>query len=177
MENFVNKEKNMKVLAHDLEPAAFAELFPELGADITVIDQNKNINPCLGSFGCWVKTPSSCVLKDDFQRMGELYDKCDEMIVVSKCTYGCYSPFIKNVMDRSVTWILPLFVKRNNEMHHPRRYENRFKFTVHFYGGDISLAEKQTAEKLVKANAVNLDALKTSIHFHEGRSAMKGAII
>lgn len=167
----------MKVLAHDLEPAVFAELFPSLDADITIFDKTKNINPCVGCFGCWTKTPSTCVIKDDCRRMGALYNECEEMILITKCTYGCYSPFIKNVMDRSITWILPFFTKRNGEMHHPIRYENRFKFTAHFYGNDITETEKQTAAKLVKANAVNMDASQTELYFYDNAQALKGVAL
>lgn len=166
----------MKMLAHDLEPAVFATLFPAVDVDVMVIDQTKDIHSCMGCFGCWVKTPSSCVIKDDFQRMGALYDRCDEVILVSNCIYGCYSPFIKNIMDRSMTWVLPFFEKRNGEMHHPVRYANRFKLTVHFYDGDLTAAERATAERLVRANAVNIDARAMAINFHENLEALKGAL-
>lgn len=167
----------MKVLVHDLDPAVFAELFPAVDTNITVFDQTKNIHPCVGCFGCWVKTPSTCVINDDFRRMGALYDQCEEVVLITRCTYGCYSPFIKNVMDRSVNWILPFFVKRNHEMHHPVRYENRFKFTAHFYGGNITEAEKQTADKLVKANGINVDATQAVAYFYDNVRALKGVAL
>lgn len=164
----------MKVLAHDLDTSVFAQLFTAFGGDIVIFDQTHKISPCAGCFGCWLKTPSTCVIKDDFRRMGALYAQCEEVILISNCAYGCYSPFIKNVLDRSINWVLPFMVTRNHEMHHPIRYENRFRFTVCFYGADITEAEKQTANKLVKANAVNFDASETTLYFFDDIRALKG---
>ena len=48
-------------------------------------------------------------------------------------------------------------VIRNDEMHHRRRYLNRFFLKVIFYGEDISTAERTTAKGLVQANALNFD--------------------
>ena len=167
----------MKVLAHDLEPAVFAGLFPGIGADVTVFDQTCDIHACVGCFGCWTKTPSTCVIKDDFRRMGALYDQCEEMIIITNCTYGCYSPFIKNVMDRSINWLLPFIVKRNGEMHHPRRYENRFKLTTYFYGEDVTEAEKHTARRLLEANKVNMDASQATFGFYNNVQELKGVAL
>jgi len=59
-------------------------------------------------------------------------------------------------MDRSISYVHPYFEIRNNEMHHKKRYENHFELSVYFYGEDITEKEKATAEKLVKANSINL---------------------
>jgi hypothetical protein len=58
-------------------------------------------------------------------------------------------------MDRSIPYIHPFFHVRNNELHHRQRYENHFDMSVYFYGENITEKEKATAEKLVKANALN----------------------
>ena len=31
--------------------------------------------------------------------MGEKIARCDEVIIISKCKYGMYSPFIKNIFN------------------------------------------------------------------------------
>lgn len=167
----------MQFIIHDLEPGEFAKLFPEIPEDTVLLDKSKSIHPCLGCFGCWVKTPATCVIKDDFNRLGTLYSKCEQAVIISKCVYGCYSPFVKNVLDRSINYILPFFTKRNGEMHHPCRYDHQFSFNVHFYGDDIQPAEKATAEKLVRANAVNMDSSAVSVRFYENAAALKGAVL
>ena len=58
-------------------------------------------------------------------------------------------------------------MKNLNETHHKQRYHNRFNLIVCFYGSDISNEEKEIATKLVEANAINFEALKTKISFYE----------
>ncbi|MCL2252722.1 MAG: flavodoxin family protein, partial [Treponema sp.] len=80
---------------------------------------------------------------------GELFSKCDKLIIISQNCYGGFSPFVKNVMDRSVCpYILPYFETDKGETRHPRRYKNKIEYSVHFYGKN-SENEKQTAEKLI----------------------------
>ena len=144
----------MKLLIHDLREEDSRELIVS-NTDIKVICDNDTIKNCIGCFGCWIKTPGQCVIADDYSNMGEYISKCTEVIIISKCFYGGYSPFIKNIMDRSISYVHPYFAARNNELHHRQRYDNHFELSVYFYG-DTTDKEKATAEKLVKANALNL---------------------
>ncbi len=145
----------MKLLIHDLSREEFNSLSGVVGNDLKVIDNDKTIHNCIGCFGCWVKKPGECVIDDAYSKMGEYLSKCNELIIVSECFYGGYSPFVKNIMDRSISYIHPYFEVRNNELHHKQRYENHFDMSVYFYGKNITEKEKITAEKLVKANALN----------------------
>ena len=157
----------MKLLIHDLDEREFHNLFPQIGEDITVIADNSAIHPCIGCFGCWIKTPGICVIKDGYQELGKMLSGCDEMIVISKCLYGGFSPFVKNVLDRGIAYIHPYFTRRNGEMHHRRRYDTQVRWTVFFYGEDISQDERKTAEKLVPANGVNFNAKESSVRFYK----------
>jgi len=146
----------VKLLIHDLNKEDFNDLFGTIKGDVKVIDDNNTIQNCIGCFGCWIKKPGECVIADDYNHMGEYLSKCNELIIVSKCFYGGYSPFVKNIMDRSISYIHPYFEVRNNELHHRQRYENHFEMSVYFYGENITQKEKTTAEKLIKANVLNL---------------------
>lgn len=154
----------MKLLIHDLKEEKFKELLP-LNDDMMIVSDDSAIHNCIGCFGCWVKTPGACVIRDKYGDMGEKLSKCDEVIIISKCFYGGFSPFVKNVLDRSISYIHPYFVIRNGEMHHRRRYDNPFNLLAIFYGEDITEQEKQTAEKLIRANAVNLDCSVHRVEF------------
>jgi len=147
----------LKLLIHDLEEGNFEKLFSNLTDNMTIVSNDGNIHSCIGCFGCWIKTPGVCVIRDKYGDMGECLSKSDEVIIISKCFYGGFSPFVKNVIDRGISYNHPYFEIRNNEMHHKRRYENHFDLNIIFYGEDITEQEKQTAEKLIKANAINLD--------------------
>jgi len=167
----------MKLLIHDLESKDFKKIFPNQLDDTMVISDNGTIHHCIGCFGCWIKTPAACVIRDKYGDMGEYLSKCKEIIIISKCYYGGFSPFVKNVLDRSISYIHPYFVIRNGEMHHRRRYKNHIDMKVCFYGENITEKEKQTGEKLVKANSINLDCDISSISFVNSIEEMEGQIL
>lgn len=149
------KGNAMKLIIHDLD-AEMAEQILSNEQGIHKIANHNEIHQCIGCFGCWTKTPGQCVIKDDYDNIGELFSKSDEIILVSKCFYGGFSPFVKNIIDRGISYSHPYFVKKNGEMHHRRRYTNHFDLSFYFYGEHITEKEKKTAEALSQANAVNL---------------------
>jgi multimeric flavodoxin WrbA len=167
----------MKILIHDLNENDFNLKFHVIGKDITVISNNNEIHNCIGCFGCWVKTPAACVIRDKYGDMGELYSKCDEVIIISNCCYGGFSPFVKNVMDRSISFVLPYFTYRNGEMHHKNRYNKRYKLKVCFYGDNIIEEEMDTAKKLVMANSINMNCIKHEVSFYNSIQEMEGEIL
>lgn len=155
----------MKLIIHDLEEEKFKALLQSTLDEVIIVSDDDSINNCIGCFGCWVKTPGACVIRDKYGDMGEYLSKSQEVIIISKCFYGGFSPFVKNVMDRSISYIHPYFQIRNGEMHHKSRYNNDFNLKVWFYGEDITEQEKQTAEKLIKANAMNLNCSAEQVTF------------
>ena len=88
----------MNLLIHDLSKIEVEKFIGE-NDDIKVISNNNSIRNCMGCFGCWIKTPGKCVINDDYQNMGALFGEAENVIVISRCFYGGYSPFVKNVMD------------------------------------------------------------------------------
>lgn len=163
----------LKLLIHDLKEEDFKKMFPNLKEDIMVVSNDAPIQNCVGCFGCWVKTPAACVIRDKYGDMGEKVSKCDELHIISECLYGGFSHFIKNVLDRSISYVHPYFVIRNGEMHHRSRYSKRIRLKVWFYGEDITNTEYETAKKLVKANAINLDILDNSVLFYNSLKDME----
>ncbi|MBL4930436.1 flavodoxin family protein [Clostridium paridis] len=166
----------MKIIIHDLMHQDFTSIYQEQEDSTIVISDNGEIHNCIGCFGCWIKTPGKCVLKDAYNNMGELLSKCDELIIISKCVYGSYSSFIRNVFDRSISYLLPYFEVRNNETNHQKRYNNKIKMIVHFYGNDITKNEQETAKALVTANGINFHSLVSKVYFHESLQAIKGGV-
>ena len=165
----------MKMMIHDLDEAQWQSIAP-IGNDITLVSNTQKIAHCIGCFGCWVKTPAVCVIRDAYGDMGERLSKCSEVVIISKCLYGSYSPFIKNVLDRSISYIHPYFTLKNGEMHHRERYDYHFNLSVWFYGEDITPQEKQTAEKLVRANMVNLCGGIKTVRFARDISEIGGKL-
>jgi multimeric flavodoxin WrbA len=166
----------MRVIISDLGNDDLERLFPQPLTDTILVKNDGPIHHCLGCFGCWVKTPGACVIRDPYGDMGECLSQCTEVLIISKCYYGGLSPFVKNVVDRSIPYIHPYFVIKNGRMHHRSRYKNHFDLKVWFYGDDITAKEKQTAEKLVKANAINMHASKYSVTFVRDIAEMEGEV-
>ncbi|MEG2936449.1 MAG: flavodoxin family protein, partial [Clostridium sp.] len=120
----------MKLVIHDLKNEEFQKLFPKGIKDAKVISNDGTIKNCIGCFGCWIKTPGVCVIRDNYGDMGEIFSKCDEITIISECCYGGYSPFVKNVLDRAISYVHPNLVMRKGEMHHKRRYDNKFTMNI-----------------------------------------------
>lgn len=166
----------MNILIHDLGNEQFHTLFPQANNDVCIISETGKIRHCIGCFGCWIKTPGKCVLKDGYDNMGGLLSKCEKLTLISRCFYGCYSPFVKNILDRSIPWLLPFFKIKNNETHHKRRYQNNMQLAVHFYGENITVEERETAKKLVKANCANFDVKSYEISFSKSVEELCGEV-
>lgn len=167
----------MKLLIHDLGSKDFQKIFYNSLDETMIISDDGTIHHCIGCFGCWVKTPAACVIRDKYGDMGECLSKCKEVIIISECCYGGFSPFVKNVLDRSIPYIHPYFVIKNGEMHHRRRYKNHIDMKVWFYGSNITEKEKQTAKKLVKANSINFDCDVHSLSFIHSIKEMEGQVL
>ncbi|MCH1983286.1 flavodoxin family protein [Ruminococcus sp. OA3] len=163
----------MKLMIHDLTEDALHRISSKIEADDIVITGNDNIRPCIGCFGCWLKTPGACIIRDAYQQMGKYIAMCSEMLIISKCTYGCYSPPVKNILDRSISYIHPYFTIKNGEMHHQQRYKKDLTMRVIFYGDDTTVQEKEIAQKLVTANAVNLYGTVASVTFLDSIQEME----
>lgn len=164
----------MRLILHDLKGEEFENLFSRDLGDTMIVSDDGSIHNCIGCFGCWIKTPGTCVIRDKYGDMGEHLSKCSELIIISKCAYGGFSPFIKNVLDRSISYVHPFFEIRNGEMHHQRRYDNKVNMKVYFYGDKITEKEKQTAKGIVKANCINLYWDIANISFTNNIKEMEG---
>ncbi len=165
----------MNLMIHDLDNGLFKKLF-KTSKDMHVISNDGSIQRCIGCFGCWIKTPGKCVLKDGYNNMGEILSKTDNIIIISRCCYGGYSPFVKNVIDRSISYLLPFFKTKNNETHHKPRYKKRCALSVYFYGEHITRQEMDTARDLVKAHGVNFNVSEWNVAFYKSSEELLGEV-
>lgn len=154
----------MKLVIHDL-PEQEAVGIAAGQSDTQFVACSGNLKTCIGCFGCWIKDPGRCILKDELGQMGAKLSKASQIVVISRCYYGGYSPEVKTVMDRTIPYLHPYFQIRNGEMHHKMRYENKLQFRAIFYGDDLTEKEKATARGIVQANSVNIGAELSSVDF------------
>lgn len=134
----------------------------------TVLSDTGRIRPCIGCFCCWLKTPGRCVIRDGFEHMGALLSEADELLIISRCSFGGFSPFVKNVLDRSIGYLLPYFRIIRGEMHHRIRPKRApLPLRILFYGENITEEEKAEAESYVRSVCINLEAELRELRFYE----------
>ena len=156
----------MKLLIHDYNSEEWGKIAASYEG-WKVISDDGSIKPCVGCFGCWLKTPGQCVSKDGYDQMGKLIHEAEEILVISKYTYGGFSGFVKNVFDRSIGYLLPFFRFYKGEMHHKPRYREHKKMTFVFRGVGLTEDDKNIARKYIKAVATNLHAKIIDVKFEE----------
>ena len=100
-------------------------LLDRRGHEVTAFTlRDMDIKGCQGCFGCWVRTPGRCVMKDEMSSILTRYVGADVAVLASPVIMGFVSSYLKNVTDR----LLPLFcaylvVKDDGLMGHAWRYE------------------------------------------------------
>ena len=151
----------MRTTIHDLEDTSFLNLNDD---DVLVSDAEKN---CIGCFSCWVKTPFNCIHKDKISNNGETILNSDDLIVISRCTYGSYSSKVKRIIERSISYVEPFFTIRNNEIHHRSRTNKKLNFKIYFYGDNITERDKEVAKVFCEANMNNLNTNYPEVYFYD----------
>lgn len=169
----------MNILIHDLKPSQAARLFPGWTEERgwLVFGDDGSIRNCTGCFACWVRTPGACAIRDRYGDMGQCLGRCENLVLVSRCVYGGASPFVKQVLDRSIPYLHPDFVIKNGETHHKMRYQNHIGLSTLFYGGDLTQGERDTARRWVAAMATNLNATVKKTDFRDTAAEWEGETV
>jgi hypothetical protein len=81
------------------------------------------IRYCTGCFGCFVKTPGLCLIKDDAEKVFREYVQSDLALMTSPVITGFTSALLKRMQDRLLPSLLPYVDIIEGEMHHPGRYD------------------------------------------------------
>lgn len=149
----------MRIIIHDLENLDFINLKKD---DYVVC--NKNNKNCVGCFSCWIKTPFKCVHNDNIKMNGKKLFDSDELIIISKCINGCYSYKVKQILERSISFVEPYFTLRNKEIHHRLSNNKKINFKIYIYN-EVTDEEKNTLISLANANMKNLNTLEPKIYF------------
>lgn len=83
-----------------------------------------DIKFCTGCFGCWVKTPGECVVKDASHDVCRAVINSDFLLWAAPLRMGFPDAALKKMMDKSIPLIHPYFVVDHGEAHHRPRYEH-----------------------------------------------------
>jgi multimeric flavodoxin WrbA len=145
-----------------------------------MILRNEKIGTCLGCFGCWLKTPGECIIKDSGSNLPRKVIQSDLVFLLTPVTFGMYSSELKKAFDRfPCPILLPFFKKVNGEIHHAPRYE---KYPTLVAIGTLPNPDEEsenTFKTLVERNAINIHtkAISSIIYSNENPEAIKKKII
>lgn len=97
----------------------------DAGADVEVINlHGKKIEPCIGCYTCWTKTPGKCLYKDDMT--AELFPqwKASDMVVYATPLYNyTLNATLKAFLERTLPALEPFFEIHDGRMAHPLRHK------------------------------------------------------
>ena len=164
----------MNLIIHDLNKEEWAKISGDYSG-WNVVTDNGAMHPCIGCFSCWNRTPGVCAVHDGYENMGSLIHEADEVVVISRYTYGGFSGSVKNVFDRCLGYVLPQFEVAGEETHHKRRYDEDKPFTFIFYGPELSADQKASAERYVQAVCNNIRGHVKRLEFRVSGSDLSGA--
>ncbi|MGQ9477992.1 MAG: flavodoxin family protein [Candidatus Bipolaricaulia bacterium] len=123
----------MKVLALNSSPKMekggtalilnpFLEGLEEAGAEVELIYVHKlRVEPCLGDFGCWFKTPGKCIQEDDMTWLLPKLEAADLLVLATPVFVDGMSSTMKRLIERSLPLMEPFFEIRDGHCRHPRR--------------------------------------------------------
>ncbi len=89
----------------------------------SLLPAEMKIAPCTGCFGCWVRTPGTCVIDDEGRDVARALVLSDLVLLITPVRFGGYSSALKKALDRIICVVSPSFMKIGGEVHHGPRYE------------------------------------------------------
>jgi multimeric flavodoxin WrbA len=130
----VRKERNnsMKITILNGSPqqdtfdaylAQLAAVLEKSGYMVTLINlRDIRLRPCVGCWGCWVKTPGQCVARDASLDMDQAVINSDFTLWAAPLRMGFPSYLLKVALDKHLPLIHPYMEVAYGEAHHLRRY-------------------------------------------------------
>jgi len=123
----------MKVLALNSSPKMekggtalvlnpFLEGLEEAGAEVELLYVHKlRIEPCLGDFACWFKTPGRCHQEDDMAWVLPKLEAADLLVFATPVFVDGMTSTMKRLIERCLPLVQPFFEVREGHCRHPRR--------------------------------------------------------
>ena len=102
----------------------FLEGMKESGAEVELFYTRRlKVNPCLGCFNCWLKTPGECAQKDDMSMLRPKMGEADIVVLATPLYVDGMSGPMKNLLDRMIPNAQPFIELRDGHCRHPGRGE------------------------------------------------------
>ena len=95
---------------------------PDGREPIELVDLSKRkIANCVGCFGCWIKTPGKCVIRDDATAVYPLIAQSTQIMYISRVKYGGYDTPVKTMLERAIPVQQAFLRIWQGETHHVQR--------------------------------------------------------
>lgn len=82
-----------------------------------------DVRYCIGCWGCWVKTPGECIVKDGSRDICREYINSNFVLFASPVIMGFTTALLKKARDKLIPLLHPYFEIAQNEVHHLSRYD------------------------------------------------------
>lgn len=127
------------------------------------------IAPCIGCFGCWIKTPGICVIDDAGRDVAKAIVQSDLVVYLTPILFGGYSYELKKAIDRSIPIISPMFRTVHGEVHHKKRYARYPRVLALGWMEKLTVDAEDLFQSVVKRNAINMHVPKALSDVFESR--------
>ena len=135
--------------------------------DCRYVDLSRlTIHNCVGCFGCWVKTPGRCVIRDDAVGVYPLIAASSRVIYVSRLYCGSYDTVMKTMLERAIPIQQAFLRLYQGETHHVQRRVADKQAVIVAYGAR-DREEEEIFRHLVERNAKNMCFQSWKIRFVE----------
>lgn len=105
--------------------SALTDLLTAKGHEVDLIHLRElDLRRCIGCFGCWVKTPGRCLIRDESELLCRAMVNSDVVFHVSPLVMGFVSPLIRMASERMIPVIMPYMELKEGEVRHSLRYEH-----------------------------------------------------
>ncbi len=132
--------------------------------EITVFTlRDMDLKYCRGCWGCWVKTPGECVVKDDTREIRRQCIHSDLVIFASPVIMGFTSALLKRAHERLLPLIHPYFELVDGVVRHLARYDKYPLMALLLEKGeDVDEEDIKIISDIYRRDAINF---KTSFCF------------
>ena len=144
----------MKVIVHDLQEKSWQALGMQLQEKDIVIGKNMETTE-----------------KD----IGRLIGSCRQLVLISRCVYGGFSPFIQGILSKCKRYFGPFLEVRHGQTHYQVHNGNKNEFAMIccFYGDQITTREEQSARIQSVSDGISLQARGVKIIFFNPIDALR----